>query len=295
MGGAQLDLRQAKVNPGEEVVVDVFTLMGGAVIYVPDDWIVDTRAIVPPGWHSGRAARQWTQRRGRGARLRGRPPRSSDVPPSLVRGASSSGPPTPPVPAPPAPPARRIRLRPRKCDDGTPSRATPPHAHRPRLRHDGRTRHQITVTPMTSDARPHHTATRHRRVHHAGRRAAHARPPEPDRDQTSSTVLAVVLIALGTRHADSATATRAADSGARLDVLGSWMLLNSLGILRVRIWELLGPVLLIIIGWRIVTARCIPIRLGAADRRVPTCLPPLPDRGRHGGEPSADPRDATQS
>ena len=41
-------------------------------------------------------------------------------------------------------------------------------------------------------------------------------------------------------------------------LLGSWMLLNSLGILRIRIWELIGPVLLIVIGWGIVNRTLRP-------------------------------------
>src|SRR5688572_18601840 len=41
-------------------------------------------------------------------------------------------------------------------------------------------------------------------------------------------------------------------------VLGSWLLLNSLGILRLRFWELLGPVLLIVIGWNIVRRTIYP-------------------------------------
>src|SRR4026209_683382 len=41
-------------------------------------------------------------------------------------------------------------------------------------------------------------------------------------------------------------------------VLGSWMLLNSLGILRLRFWALLGPALLIILGWSIVSRALLP-------------------------------------
>ena len=44
MGGTQLDLRQATLAPGEEAVIDVFTLMGGAVVHAPKDWIVDVQA-----------------------------------------------------------------------------------------------------------------------------------------------------------------------------------------------------------------------------------------------------------
>jgi hypothetical protein len=44
MGRADLDLRSTTVAPGDEVVIEVFTLMGGATIRVPDGWIVDIRA-----------------------------------------------------------------------------------------------------------------------------------------------------------------------------------------------------------------------------------------------------------
>ena len=45
MGQCRLDLRNAIVQPGEEVVVDVLTVMGGITIRVPDGWIVDTQAL----------------------------------------------------------------------------------------------------------------------------------------------------------------------------------------------------------------------------------------------------------
>lgn len=45
MGGAVLDLRNASVEPGQEASVDVFALWGGATIYVPRDWVIDTRAV----------------------------------------------------------------------------------------------------------------------------------------------------------------------------------------------------------------------------------------------------------
>ena len=47
MGRSELDLTRAMLAPGEEVTVDVFTLMGRTVLKVPRDWIVDvkTRAV----------------------------------------------------------------------------------------------------------------------------------------------------------------------------------------------------------------------------------------------------------
>jgi hypothetical protein len=45
MGESRLDLRQATLPPGEEAVVDVHTLMGAAVIYVPEGWIVDVQTL----------------------------------------------------------------------------------------------------------------------------------------------------------------------------------------------------------------------------------------------------------
>lgn len=45
MGGARLDLRNVDARPGERMVLDVFTLMGGAVIFVPDNWNIDMQAM----------------------------------------------------------------------------------------------------------------------------------------------------------------------------------------------------------------------------------------------------------
>lgn len=45
MGECQLDLRHATVAPGEEAVIDVFTLMGGLVLQVPDGWTIDVQAL----------------------------------------------------------------------------------------------------------------------------------------------------------------------------------------------------------------------------------------------------------
>jgi hypothetical protein len=56
MGEARLDLREATLAPGEEAVVDVFTLMGGAVIYVPEGWTVDVQTMPVMG---GVRDRRW--------------------------------------------------------------------------------------------------------------------------------------------------------------------------------------------------------------------------------------------
>ncbi len=44
IGRTDLDLRQTTVTPGEEPVIQVFMLMGGSTIRVPDGWQVDVRA-----------------------------------------------------------------------------------------------------------------------------------------------------------------------------------------------------------------------------------------------------------
>jgi hypothetical protein len=45
MGESLLDLRQSSMAPGEQATIDVFTLMGGIVIRVPDDWIVEIQTV----------------------------------------------------------------------------------------------------------------------------------------------------------------------------------------------------------------------------------------------------------
>jgi hypothetical protein len=45
MGRTSLDLRQVRLAPGEEVVVDVFVTMGRATVRIPDDWVVDASAL----------------------------------------------------------------------------------------------------------------------------------------------------------------------------------------------------------------------------------------------------------
>ena len=45
MGASKLDLRQATIAPGEEAVIDVFAMMGGVELRVPDGWTVDVQAV----------------------------------------------------------------------------------------------------------------------------------------------------------------------------------------------------------------------------------------------------------
>jgi hypothetical protein len=40
IGGSQLDLRQATIDPGQEAVINVFTMMGGHEVWVPSAWEV---------------------------------------------------------------------------------------------------------------------------------------------------------------------------------------------------------------------------------------------------------------
>src|SRR6266581_4043101 len=44
MGGCELDLREASMKDGE-AVFDIFALMGGVEMRVPDDWVVDNRGF----------------------------------------------------------------------------------------------------------------------------------------------------------------------------------------------------------------------------------------------------------
>ena len=45
MGESRLDLRQTSIAPGEEAVVEIFTVMGSTTVYVPEGWVVDIDAV----------------------------------------------------------------------------------------------------------------------------------------------------------------------------------------------------------------------------------------------------------
>jgi hypothetical protein len=49
MGRSELDLRDAKIPPGGEATVQVFSAMGEVTVRVPPNWTVDTRAIPAMG------------------------------------------------------------------------------------------------------------------------------------------------------------------------------------------------------------------------------------------------------
>lgn len=57
MGQCRLDLRSAVLAPGEEAVVDVFTLMGGGVITAPEGWTVDVQTVSIMGGVNNRRPR----------------------------------------------------------------------------------------------------------------------------------------------------------------------------------------------------------------------------------------------
>ena len=56
MGGAQLDLRQATIPPGEEAALDIFAVMGGCEIIVPSSWTVVTPLVPIMGGDRRQAA-----------------------------------------------------------------------------------------------------------------------------------------------------------------------------------------------------------------------------------------------
>jgi predicted membrane protein len=65
MGGINLDLRQATIEPGAEAVVDVFALMGGVDMFVPRDWNVEVRTTPIMGGVQDQRFRSARAERGR--------------------------------------------------------------------------------------------------------------------------------------------------------------------------------------------------------------------------------------
>jgi hypothetical protein len=45
VGGTQLDLRQATIEPGQQAVIDVFAIMGGHEVWVPMGWTVISEVV----------------------------------------------------------------------------------------------------------------------------------------------------------------------------------------------------------------------------------------------------------
>ncbi len=45
MGSAELDLREANLKSGDELVVGIVAVMGAVVVRVPDGWTIDARAV----------------------------------------------------------------------------------------------------------------------------------------------------------------------------------------------------------------------------------------------------------
>ena len=45
LGGAQIDLRQATIAPGEEAAIEIFVIMGGCEVFVPTSWDVVTPLV----------------------------------------------------------------------------------------------------------------------------------------------------------------------------------------------------------------------------------------------------------
>lgn len=49
MGGVHLDLRQAKLAPGREAVLDLFAVIGGCELMLPTDWVVSAPVVAVLG------------------------------------------------------------------------------------------------------------------------------------------------------------------------------------------------------------------------------------------------------
>lgn len=70
-GACRLDLRQATIPPGEEAVIDVFALMGGLTLQIPEGWTVDVQVLpVMGGVQDRRGLPDAPDRRSRRGRTR---------------------------------------------------------------------------------------------------------------------------------------------------------------------------------------------------------------------------------
>ncbi len=130
MGGSDLDLRQAVLTTDEDPVLDVFAMMGGVTLRVPEGWTVDVRAVpvmgavrdrrLSPGTGPESTDSFDTQgtgfRRGREYRLANRDSDRPAVPsPPTAGGAPAATPGSPAGAAPaatPAPPTQQGGARP---------------------------------------------------------------------------------------------------------------------------------------------------------------------------------------
>jgi hypothetical protein len=113
MGSSRLDLREAKIAPGQEATVDVFGLMGEVELIVPEGWVIDVRAVPVMGGVRdsrpfGSRERRIAEDDDRGAERDGDAPAATPVPPAASPKTAET-----PVEAPPdaAGPAPRLVVR----------------------------------------------------------------------------------------------------------------------------------------------------------------------------------------
>ena len=127
LGGAHLDLRGVNPAPGQEVVVDVFNLMGGTVILAPREWIVDVRATAVMGGVADQRRESASPRRRRGGDNgdnggNGGNRQDDD---NDAEGDLASTPDPPPLPEPPTPPEPPMPPNPDAIEADTPPAAAP--------------------------------------------------------------------------------------------------------------------------------------------------------------------------
>jgi hypothetical protein len=90
MGSSRLDLREARLEPGEVADIDVFGMMGELNIIVPEGWIVDVRttpvmgAVKDQRWRVDRQPRDATGAPAEGDQSRPRAQGDAETPPRVV-------------------------------------------------------------------------------------------------------------------------------------------------------------------------------------------------------------------